>query len=61
MLLPPQSLRFDEFSVAVPDFIRYPTIRKLAERVQHATLNAVPSPALYDGSNTSRSARILDS
>ena len=61
MLLPPQSLHFDEFSVAVPDFIRYPTIRKLAERVQHETLNAVTSPALYDGSNTSRSARILDS
>ena len=61
MLLPPQSLRFDELSVAVPDFIRYPTIRKLAERVQHETLNAVTSPALYDGSNTSRSARILDS
>ena len=61
MLLPPQSLRFDEFSVAVPDFIRYPTIRKLAERVQHETLNAVTSPALYDSSNTSRSARILDS
>lgn len=61
MLLPPQSLRFDEFSVAVPHFIRYPTIRKLAERVQHETLNAVTSPALYDGSNTSRSARILDS
>ena len=61
MLLPPQSVHFDEFSVAVPDFIRYPTIRKLAERVQHETLNAVTSPALYDGSNTSRSARILDS
>ena len=61
MLLPSQSLLFDEFSVAVPDFIRYPTIRKLAERVQHETLNAVTSPALYDGSNTSRSARILDS
>ena len=60
MLLPPQSLRFDEFSVAVPDFIRYPTIRTLAERVQHETLNAVISPALYDAS-TSRSTRILDS
>ncbi|MGP4970141.1 NUDIX hydrolase [Psychrobacter aquimaris] len=60
MLLPPQSLRFDEFSVAVPDFIRYPTIRTLAERVQHETLNAVTSPALYDA-KTSRSARILDS
>ena len=60
MLLPPQSLRFDEFSVAVPDFIRYPTIRTLAERVQRETLNAVTSPAL-DDTNTSRSARILDS
>ena len=61
MLLPPQSVHFDEFSVAVPDFIRYPTIRKLAERVQHETLNAVTSPALYDSSHTSRSARVLES
>ena len=61
MLFLPQSARFDGFSVAVPEFIRYPTIRKLAERVQQETLNAVTSPALYDGSNTSRSARILDS
>ena len=53
MLLPPQSVHFDEFSVAVPDFIRYPTIRKLAERVQHETLNAVTNPALYHSSHTS--------
>lgn len=61
MLLPPQSVSFDEFSVAVPTFIRYPTLRTLAERVQHETLNAVTSPALYDTYNTSRSARVLDS
>ena len=59
MLLPPQSVHFDEFSVAVPDFIRYPTIRKLAERVQHETLNAVTNPALYHSSHTSLSERIL--
>ena len=60
-----QSARFDELSVAVPNFIRYPTIRKLAERVQHETLNAVASSALNDAHNyshnVSRSARILDS
>ncbi|ERL55987.1 NUDIX hydrolase [Psychrobacter aquaticus] len=61
MLLPPQSISFDEFSVAVPTFIRYPTLRKLAEQVQHETLNAITSPALYDTDHTSRSARILDS
>ena len=60
-----QSARFDELSVAVPNFIRYPTIRKLAERVQHETLNAVASSAFHDSNshfnNASRSARILDS
>ena len=61
MLLPPQSVHFDEFSVAVPDFIRYPTIRKLAERVQHETLNAVTNRALYHSSHTSLSERILES
>ncbi len=61
MLLPPQSVSFDEFSVAVPTFIRYPTLRKLAERVQHETLNTVTSPALYDTDHASHSARILDS
>ncbi len=61
MLLPPQSVSFDEFSVAVPTFIRYPTLRKLAERVQHETLSAVTSPALYDAYHTSDSARLLDS
>ena len=61
MLLPPQSVHFDEFSVAVPDFIRYPTIRKLAKRVQHETLNAVTNPALYHSSHTSLSERILES
>lgn len=61
MLLPPQSISFDEFSVAVPTFIRYPTLRKLAEQVQHETLNAITSSALYDTDHTSRSARILDS
>lgn len=61
MLLPPQSVHLDELAVAVPDFIRYPTIRQLAERVQHETLNAVTSPALYDANNTSLSERILDS
>ena len=61
MLNPSQSVRFDEMTVAVPDFIRYPTIRKLAERVQHETLKAIASPALYDSHDHSRSARILNS
>ena len=56
-----QSVRFDELSVAVPDLIRYPTIRTLAERVQQQTLNAITSPMLYDPNHTPRSARILDS
>lgn len=41
MLLPQQSVSFDELSVAVPGLIRYPTIRQLAQRVQHETLNAM--------------------
>lgn len=61
MLNPSQSVRFDEMTVAVPDFIRYPTIRKLAERVQHETLKAIASPALYDSHDHSRSALILNS
>ncbi|MDE0844274.1 MAG: CoA pyrophosphatase [Psychrobacter pacificensis] len=52
---------FNKFSVAVPSFIRHPTLRKLAERVQHETLNALTSPAMYESGNTSQSARILDS
>ena len=61
MLIHPQSVSFDELSVAVPTLIRQPTLRKLAERVQHETLNAVTSPAMYSSYNTSQSARILDS
>ncbi|MFC6381774.1 NUDIX hydrolase [Psychrobacter glacincola] len=61
MLNPSQSARFDELTVAVPDFIRYPTIRKLAERVQQETLKAIAGPALYDSHGYSRSARILNS
>lgn len=59
MLLPTQSIGFDKLSVAVPTLIRYPTLRTLAERLQHETLQA--SPALYNKQNTSYSARILDS
>ncbi|HAR76587.1 MAG TPA: CoA pyrophosphatase [Psychrobacter sp.] len=61
MLNPSQSARFDELTVAVPDFIRYPTIRKLAERVQQETLKSIAGPALYDSHGYSRSARILNS
>ncbi|WP_394211812.1 NUDIX hydrolase [Psychrobacter piscatorii] len=52
---------FNKFSVAVPSFIRHPTLRKLAERVQQETLNALMSPAMYESGNTSQSTRILDS
>lgn len=61
MLFPPEAVSFDNLSVAVPAFIRHPTLRKLAERVQHETLNALTSPAMYESSNTSQSTRILDS
>ncbi len=33
----------------------------MPERVQHESLNAVASPAMYNSQNTSRSARILES
>lgn len=59
MLLPTQSIGFDKLSVAVPTLIRYPTLRTLAERLQHETLQA--SPPLYNNQNISYSARILDS
>ena len=61
MLLPPQSVSFEELSVVIPNFIRHPTLRTLAERVQHETLNALTSPAMYDAHHTSHSMRILDS
>lgn len=56
-----QSARFDELSVAVPDLIRYPTIRTLAERVQQQTLDAVASSMLQSSHNLSRRDRVLDS
>ncbi|GAA0808723.1 NUDIX hydrolase [Psychrobacter piscatorii] len=52
---------FNKFSVAVPSFIRHPTLRKLAERVQQETLNALTSPAMSESGDTSQSTRILDS
>ncbi|MEN6669394.1 CoA pyrophosphatase [Psychrobacter sp. B38] len=61
MLLPTQSISLDELSVAVPAFIRYPTLRKLAERIQHETLNAVTSPSRHNAQNASYSTRVLDS
>lgn len=61
MLLPPEAVSFDNLSVAVPTFIRHPTLRKLAERVQHETLNALTSPAMYEAHNASHSSRVLDS
>ena len=61
MLFPPEAVSFDNLSVAVPSFIRHPTLRKLAERVQHETLNALTSPAMYEANNASHSARVLDS
>lgn len=61
MTVPENIEFFNKFSVAVPSFIRHPTLRKLAERVQHETLNALTSPAMYESGSTSQSARILDS
>ncbi|MFI8555291.1 NUDIX hydrolase [Psychrobacter sp. NPDC077938] len=61
MLFPPEAVSFDNLSVAVPTFIRHPTLRKLAERVQHETLNALTSPAMYEAHNASHSSRVLDS
>ena len=61
MLLPSQAMGFDNLSVAVPPFIRHPTLRKLAERVQYDTLNSITSPAMYHAKNVSQSTRILDS
>ncbi|MGO3640922.1 MAG: NUDIX hydrolase, partial [Psychrobacter sp.] len=62
MLLTSQSVSFDELSVAVPALIRYPTLRKLAERVQHETLNGImSSSAMNDTDHMSQSVRVLDS
>ncbi|QOD12432.1 CoA pyrophosphatase [Psychrobacter sp. 28M-43] len=61
MLFPPEAISFDNLSVAVPTFIRHPTLRQLAERVQHETLNALTSPAMYEAHNASYSSRVLDS
>jgi 8-oxo-dGTP pyrophosphatase MutT (NUDIX family) len=61
MLFPPEAVSFDNLSVAVPTFIRHPTLRQLAERVQHETLNALTSPAMYEAHNASHSSRVLDS
>ncbi len=61
MTVPENIDLFNKFSVAVPSFIRHPTLRKLAERVQHETLTALTSPAMYESGNASQSTRILDS
>ncbi|MGP9518905.1 MULTISPECIES: NUDIX hydrolase [unclassified Psychrobacter] len=61
MLSLPEAVSFDNLSVAVPSFIRHPTLRQLAERVQHETLNTLTSPAMYEAHNTSHSNRVLDS
>ena len=61
MTIPENIDFFNKFSVAVPSFIRHPTLRKLAERVQQETLNALTSPAMSESGNTSQSTRILDS
>lgn len=62
MLLPSQSVSFDELSVAVPALIRYPTLRKLAERVQHETLNGIMSSStMNDTDQMSQSVRVLNS
>lgn len=68
------AVNFDEFSVAVPKLIRYPTLRQLAERVQSETLKTLQAPPtptleipasskLYGTSveGTSNSVRLLDS
>ncbi|MGO3634605.1 MAG: NUDIX hydrolase [Moraxellaceae bacterium] len=60
MLLSPETVSFDELTVAAPSFIRYPTLRKLAERVQNETLDML-NPVMQGGHHVSRSARILDS
>ena len=61
MTIPENIDFFNKFSVAVPSFIRHPTLRQLAERVQHETLNALTSPAMYEAHNASHSSRVLDS
>jgi len=62
MLLPSQSVSFDELSVAVPALIRYPTLRKLAERVQHETLNGIMSRStMNDTDQMAQSVRVLNS
>lgn len=61
MLLPLQSVRFDELSVAVPTFIRYPTLRKLAERVQRETLNTMTNPVNSTLHTKSPRLSLLDS
>lgn len=61
MTLPNNLDLFQNVSVAVPALIRHPTLKKLAERVQHETLNALTTPAMYEAHNTSPSMRILDS
>lgn len=54
------SRRFDEFSVAVPNLIRHPTLRQLAERVQNETLNALKIPPTSGFEHISQSARLLN-
>ncbi len=57
---------FDELAVALPAFIRHPTLRRLAERVQQDTLSTLSSPAFYSAANEGaysniHRARILES
>ena len=48
---------FNELAVALPAFIRHPTLRQLAERVQYETLNTLDqtdSNGIYHNSNRTR-------
>ena len=53
----PYADNFNELAVALPAFIRHPTLRQLAERVQYETLNTLDqtdSNGIYHNSNRTR-------
>ena len=61
MTIPKNLDLFNKIDVAVPNFIRHPTLKKLAERVQHETLGALTIQANCETQNTPYSTRVLDS
>lgn len=60
MSTPQDLIRFDKLVVALPNYIHQPTLRQLAERVQHEMLGAMTTPSMAISNNICQSTHILN-